>query len=110
MFKNITQGAFYIRELLDENSSFEIDFKNDYACMNTLAYTANVDVNIDEERANAEFIAFCFNLQQKYDILKFEECVLLLEKQLDYLDAGINISVDSVLHDKIEQLLKQIKK
>ena len=52
----------------------------------------------------AEFIANCFNLQQRYDISKLEESVKLLERLLEQ-------NMCSVIGDKaIEQLLNEIKK
>jgi len=108
MFENISKGEFYTRKLIDKDSSFEIDFKNDHASMNTLAYTANVDVNVSEEKQNAKFVAYCFNLQQKYDISKFEECVKMLEKSIEINKAhGFN---GHLINNQIEQLLKQVVK
>ena len=52
----------------------------------------------------AKFIAYCFNLQQRFDISKLEESVKLLERLLEQ-------NMCSVIGDKaIEQLLKEIKK
>ena len=60
----------------------------------------NFNDSLTEERKdNTEFIAFCFNLQQRYDISKLEEVVNLLE--------NINGSLG---FPSVEQLLKQIKK
>lgn len=63
-----------------------------------------VDCSGDNTYANAEFIAFCFNLQQRYDISKLEEAVKLFERLLE--QNMCSISGDQA----IEQLLKQIKK
>ena len=53
---------------------------------------------------DAPFIAYCFNLQQRFDISKLEESVKLLERLLEQ-------NMCSVIGDKaIEQLLKEIKK
>ena len=50
---------------------------------------------------DAPFIAYCFNLQQRYDISKLEEAVKLLEIFNNAFD---------IKYVEIEQLLKQIKK
>lgn len=86
-FENITKGNFK-----SNGNAVHCDFK----C---------VHIGTDELRhENAEFIAFCFNFQQRYDISKLEDAVELLDKI--YSNGGVGIGVLK----QIEQLLKQIKK
>ena len=61
-FENISKGEFTRSgwKVVDESD-------DDLICCNGRQY---------EE--NAEFIAYCFNLQQRYDISKLEEAVKLL--------------------------------
>ena len=84
-FENISKGEFYVE---DVQVSGLITNGHEMVCA---AY----------QKSNAEFIAFCFNLQQRYDISKLEEAVKLLEKMSD------NMIIDLA---GIKQLLKQIKK
>ena len=61
---------------------------------------------------DAPFIAYCFNLQQRYDISKLEEAVRLLESNFNLCDM-LRFPTESELNDtkrKIKQLLKEIKK
>ena len=57
---------------------------------------------------DAPFIAYCFNLQQRYDISKLEEAVRLLEK-IEY-NRSHNYDIPIWMLNEIEQLLKEIKK
>lgn len=65
---------------------------------------------VESNRFDAEFISYCFNIQQRYDISKLEEAVDLLSKIAVKLLYGFDIKQDSDIHKQIEQLLKQIKK
>ena len=57
---------------------------------------------------DAPFIAYCFNLQQRYDISKLEEAVNAIQLIIgDMYDDGLENSNYCI---KLEQLLKQIKK
>lgn len=61
---------------------------------------------------HAEFIANCFNLQQRYDISKIEEVVSILVNLEAFLSFNITPNADNMKEIKkdIEQLLKEIKK
>lgn len=52
----------------------------------------------------AKFIAYCFNLQQRYDIRKLKEAVGLMEELVK-----LN-KISGLSKFAIEQLLKEIKK
>lgn len=52
----------------------------------------------------AEFIAYCFNLQQRYDIRKLKEAVGLMEELVE-----LN-KISGLSKFEVEQLLKEIKK
>lgn len=104
-FENISKGIWSIDEdRVKENkhgvSVIPLRIDN---CPEHYSSACNVvrvyepDGNLD----NAEFIAFCFNLQQRYDISKFEEAVKLLELFNNAFD---------IKYAEIEQLLKEIKK
>lgn len=64
----------------------------------------------NEAEANAEFIAYCFNLQQKYNIGMLEEAVKTLASLLEEL---YSFSLPTSMNYEIEQsekLLSKIKK
>ena len=62
---------------------------------------------------DAPFIAYCFNLQQRYDISKLEEAVSALENSKQVIENLIAskriVNLDEALA-YYEQLLKEIKK
>lgn len=93
-FENISKGKFTRSGWKVVNES-----DDDLICCNGRQY---------EE--NSEFIAYCFNLQQHYDISKLEEAVKLLKTQISCLSAGFDITANSILHEEIKVILKQIKK
>lgn len=80
-------------------------------------YVATEDIKKtinDMEKQNAEFICFCFNLQQKYDIVLLEECVRLLE----YINKNFDDVYENAIHlntwqhkslIEVKQLLNNIK-
>lgn len=63
-----------------------------------------------ESRSNrqAEFIAFCLNLQQRYDISKLEEVVKTLDEIKSMCDG--NMTNENNIWHKCNNILKQIKK
>lgn len=74
-----------------------------------------IHIGTDELRhKNAEFIAYCFNIQQRYDISKLEECVKMLDMceniisdpEMDMMDK----SELNKLYTDLSQLLTKIKK
>ena len=99
-FENISKGEF--KSNLIDLDNFGI------AAVSTeskVIAQCNFNDSLTEERKdNTEFIAFCFNLQQRYDISKLEETVNTLEELLGY---GL---LNQHYAKSIEQLLKQIKK
>jgi len=68
--------------------------------------------SIDADKSNAEFIAYCFNLQQRFDISKLEESVKMLEKVFNMCDMLRFPTEGELKHTKIKthELLTQIKK
>jgi hypothetical protein len=62
----------------------------------------------EQEKQNSEFISFCFNIQQKYDISKFEECIKMLEKAIEINKA--HKFNGHLINNQIERFLKQVKK
>lgn len=88
MFENISKGRFI--------ASGNAVHVNEHEC---------IHVSHDEaRRENAEFIAYCFNLQQRYDISKLDEAVNLFVEMID------SDLVNTYYTEKIETLLKEIKK
>jgi len=57
---------------------------------------------------NANFIASCFNLQQKYDIGLFEETISSLQEVLDYWDSG-NFTRKKDMWDRMRSILTKVK-
>ena len=87
-FENISKGEFESKDgfITTENNIIALVY------------------NLKDKKENAEFIAFCFNLQQRYDISKLEEAVELFVEMID------SDLINTYYTEKIEQLLKQIKK
>ena len=94
MFEKISKGEFYVEDVQVYGL---VKSELETICE---VYT----------KSKAEFIAYCFNLHQRYDISKLEEAVRLLETQISCLNAGFDITANSVLHEEIKVILKQIKK
>ena len=104
MFENITKGVWSIDEdrvKVNKHGSTVYPLCVEDGKSNQVNVVRSYEIQPD--RSNAEFIAFAFNLQQRYDISKFEEAVELLE-------ICNNTNVINNYHEKIEQLLTQIKK
>lgn len=98
MFENIKAENVFINE--DKT-------KTNRHGVNVYSLDASGEINVAKtwDEDYAKFIAYCFNLQQRYDISKLEEAVKLLE--------SIAFGKGDIYENKgeqIEQLLKQIKK
>ena len=108
MFENISKGEFTSR-----NKFVELDGKILFTSWNPYLFGKTSDII----NKNAEFVSFCFNLQQRYDISKLEEAVETLELvkselytiHSQYGDKQ-NALENSLALREIEQLLKEIKK
>jgi len=99
MFEKITKGESIITQRGDKYLlQIECDGK-------LAAFTGSF--------ANAEFITYCFNLQQKYDIVCLEEAVKCLESVKGLLDECISLAHHSPrikASEKVEILINKIKK
>lgn len=83
MFDEITSGEFKAKRRLLE----DVKFEHQVSASN--CWIANVrGDSLLQAKQNAEFICFCFNLQQKYDIGLLSVAVDQLQKILDYWDSG----------------------
>ena len=87
-FENISKGEFEYKDgfITTENNIIALIY------------------NFKDQKQNAEFIAYCFNLQQRYDISKLEEAVKLFELLLE--ENMCSIAADG----NINNLLNHIKK
>ena len=101
-FENISKGEWKHNRFAKGNIETE-----NRLIANCIGYSTNVkpeEAHL-ESMENADFILFCGNLQQRYDISKLEEAVKLLE--------SIAFGKGDICENKgeqIEQLLKEIKK
>lgn len=96
-FENISKGEFSAKD-----NSLMISGKTGQQaifCKQDFSYK-KIDVEMIE---NTQFAAFCFNLQQRYDISKLEEAIKLLETIFETTD-------NADIYEDCKQLLKQIKK
>lgn len=103
-FENISKGEFAAKD-----NSLMISGKTGQQaifCKQDFSYK-KIDVEMIE---NTQFAAFCFNLQQRYDISKLEELIKNVELCIEGLNNDIHIGIGSTMHKELEQLLKQIKK
>lgn len=108
-FENITKGEF---DVIDDSTYplHGIWSKSDDGFPTYVARTCYAP----SSKENAEFIAYCFNLQQRFDISKLEETIELLEesnRQIEYMQQKFKPTGtgNSVL-SRINSLLTQIKK
>ena len=92
MFENITKGEFYLSGnciSTDDVDICELGFKN--------------------KEQNAEFIAYCFNLQQRFDIGKLEEAIKLLDFIFDRdicdvrTDKKLNLLLTKIKKSKVKK-------
>lgn len=94
MFENITKGEFYLSG--NSVSTDDVD-----VC----------EVGFKDRQQNAEFISYCFNLQQRFDISKLEEVVQALQLAKSHINIFTPSNMKNPeLNQLIEQLLAQIKK
>ena len=105
-FENISKGEFKANFIdLDDFGVAVVSVES------KVISQCNFNDQLTEERKdNTEFIAYCFNLQQRYDISKLEEAVDLLSKIAVKLLYGFEIKQDSDIHKQLEHILKEIKK
>jgi hypothetical protein len=69
--------------------------------------TPEIKKEINEiEKENAEFISFCMNLNQKYDVTRLEECVRMLTNICTLTDSDIM----KINKDHIVKLLDEIER
>lgn len=104
MFENITKGVWSIDEdrvKINKHGSTVYPLRAEDGKLNQTNVVRCYEIQPD--RSNAEFIAYCFNLQQRFDISKLEEAVELLE-------ICSNSNVINHYHERIEHLLTKIKK
>jgi hypothetical protein len=104
MFENISKGEFKLKQKYYADTDFEFQISI------PPYWIATVRGDTEEiSRQNAEFVFYCFSLQQRYDISKLERCVELLHDMNDLYINKKTIELP-ILFSEIEQLLKQIKK
>jgi len=100
-FENISKGEWKHNRFAKGNIETE-----NRLIANCIGYSTNVkpeEAHL-ESMENADFILFCGNLQQRYDISKLEEAVKLFELLLE--ENMCSIAADG----KINNLLNHIKK
>jgi len=96
MFEKITKGI--TEAVIDKEYGI-----TDVQCNGELIASTYGDVD------NAEFIAYCFNLQQKYDIGMFEIAVKTLASLLEELDGCVLPSSINMEIENAENVLTKIK-
>lgn len=101
-FEKITKGDFELHKH-SKTTAQRIDGRTVASCA---GYSTNTDngEHVCENEANAEFIAFAFNLQQKLDIGVYEEVVYLLVEMIDSNLMGAYYT------EKIQQVLTKAKR
>lgn len=102
MFENISKGKFTNDGIDVIVNGFIVaqSYDTTDACVN--------EMNIQEAESNAEFIAYCFNLQQRLDISCYEEVIKALEKSMAAL--RLDEWQNSQGYKEIEQILNKAKK
>ena len=115
MFEKITKGQFHLPHLADNNTTCDCGymFVDENGKCVTMVYSGG-NSNImqeyptsEEAKANAEFITYCFNLQQKFDIGMLEELVSVAHK-CGYSMHGSQEEAESFYG--IREILKVIRK
>jgi len=108
MFENLTSGIWSIDKdkiKLNEYGVTEILLRIDGA---ESSFNDVVVYEPDGEIVNAEFIAFAFNLQQRFDISKLEEAVEMFEKVIKVNElCGFD---GYLINDQIGKLLIEIRR
>ena len=85
MFEKITKEVTLQNDVVVMNNNYDYKIGNIEAV--AICYTGfNSPDTIEEAKANAEFITYCFNLQQKYDISKLEEAIEIIESSAELLN------------------------
>lgn len=103
MFENITKGEYVIVGYAGEHDEGGASIKcgNIPICSTSYARKDRWDEYYD----NAKFIAYCFNLQQKYDIGLFEELIKAVENisftKKEYYGNSVAITEAELLLNKI---------
>lgn len=110
MFENITKNV-----IIKDSTVFNADCNESKGYIKTVAQCyCGFDMARTAKEAieNAEFIAFAFNLQQRFDISKLEEAVEMLGKVFKMCDMLRFPTEGELKHTKIKihELLTQIKK
>ena len=117
MFEKITKGEFYLPHLAKDDCSCDCGFLSAGEGGDLIATIHKQGDNdgqgyppLDEAKANAEFITYCFNLQQKYDIGMLEEAVMRITSLLEELDSCSLLTSMNNEIENTEKLLSKIKK
>jgi len=100
-FENITKGKFISNSGL---ISTKIESAHNISIKAILIPSSGIG-NYDIENANAEFVSYCFNLQQKMDIGCYEDVVSMLNSI--YHGSGM---IDTVKMLEIGELLIKAKR
>ena len=100
-FENITRGGYNIA-----NDLYPCDINVDSKLHSTV-YRNRSFIASEQEKEDAQFVAFCFNLQQKYDIGLFEEALRMIEHLSDSLEEEYGHSLS--ICDDARELLDRIK-
>ena len=85
MFEKITKGEFHLPHLASDGTACNCGFLfvgEEGALVATIHKDGDHEdcPPLEEAKANAEFITYCFNLQQRYNIEALEEAVSALEE------------------------------
>lgn len=109
MFENITKNVKIGDGCTSVLVNMDADLKKGNIETVCICYQGfDLDGTKEETHANANFIAHCFNLQQKYDIGLFEETVSQLQQILDYWDSG-NFTRDPLMLGNTRRILSELK-
>ena len=105
-FENITKGEWVFIE--DEKGSpiISLEEHENIATVNDCNNFGNCDH--ETAKANAEFICFCGNLQQKLDISCYEEVVKALEEIKSMCDG--NVTNENNIWHKCNKVLTKAKR
>ena len=98
-FENISKGEFKANFIdLDDFGVAVVSVES-----KVIAQCNFNDQLTEERKDNTEFIAYCFNLQQRYDISKLEEVVKTFE------DSILTLKREGYGTAPFDNILKQIK-
>ena len=114
MFDGITKGTWMIDEnrvKVNKHGCTKYPLRVEGVGLNEI--NVAISYEIEPNRSNAEFIAFAFNLQQKYDIGLFELVVDTLEeskRQIEYLnDKFTKTGTSESVLSQIDSVLSRVK-